>query len=452
MIPVEKNKLYETEIGGLGSGGEGVGQVDGFKIFVPDALPSEKILVKIREVKKNYAVGKIAKIFSASADRVQPFCPVYGTCGGCQLQHMNYPAQLATKYRRVRDAVERIGKVRALEILDVLGAESVRHYRNKMQFPIGRKKNSVAIGCFARGSHEIVDTASCMIQHAGNNEILRAVRKVVGELKIPPYDEKTRQGILRHVMGRIGCGGELMIVLVTAKKFLPDEKKIVRELLRELPKVASIQQNIQSNPTNVILGNETKILFGSPTIREKIFGLTFDISAKSFFQVNTAQTEVLYNVVKNFAELDGTETILDAYCGIGTISLFLAKFAKKIYGVEIEPAAVADAKKNSLTNKISNSEFFAGDATELVPKLLAEGKIFDVAVVDPPRSGCNQKLLETLAAARPKKIIYVSCNPSTLARDIKILSELDYSTKKIQPVDMFPYTSHVESVAQIFRS
>lgn len=447
MIPVEKNKIYEIEIVGLGAGGEGVGRVENFTVFVENSLPQEKILAEILEVKKNYAVGKIKKILRESPERVKPFCPLFGECGGCQLQHLSYPAQLKLKRQKIIDAVERIGKLGGVKIFETLGMENPLNYRNKMQFPVGASKGNLIVGCYARGSHKIIDVKNCMIQREGNNKILRAVKKISAELKIPPYDEKTRRGILRHVMGRVGSRGELMVVLVTAQKKIPGEKNFVRALLRELPEIKSIQQNIQPAPNNIILGRETKILFGEKTITDELGDLKFNISAKSFFQVNTFQAEILYQTVLNFVGLGGEEKILDAYCGTGTISIFLARFAEKVCGIEIEPAAIDDAKKNARENKISNAEFFVGDAMKIIPQL-AE-KNFDAAVIDPPRAGCDKKVLETLAAISPKKIIYVSCNPATLARDLAEFSSLGYFAKKIQPVDMFPFTSHVESVTEL---
>lgn len=448
---VEKNKIYSTEIDGLGSGGEGVGKIDGFTIFVPGALPGEKVSAKIEVVKKNYAVGRLEKILRESPDRVKPFCPIYEKCGGCQLQHLSYPAQLERKRRQVVDAVQRIGKLNDVEIFETLGAENPFNYRNKMQFPVGKNNSGIVAGCFARGTHEIIDTDFCGIQNDANNKILCAVKKVLRKFNVEPYDEKSRSGIVRHIIGRTSRTGEFMIVLVTAKKFLPDEKNIVREICRELPEVTSIQQNIQPEKNNVILGRETKILFGSPTIREKLGELNFNISATSFFQVNTAQAEILYRTAKNFAGLSGEEILIDAYCGTGTISLFLAKSARKVYGIEIVKSAIADAKKNAEENKIRNAEFISGDATKIIPELFKSGVRADVVIVDPPRAGCDEKVLETFAAMNPEKIVYVSCNPATLARDICFLNRVGYRTKKIQPVDMFPFTSHIESVAQIIR-
>ncbi|MBR4904434.1 MAG: 23S rRNA (uracil(1939)-C(5))-methyltransferase RlmD [Selenomonadaceae bacterium] len=450
------------KIHGLGSSGEGVGKairnaqcvmrngnIDGLTIFVEGALPDEEILAEIETVKKNYAIARLVEVVKSSSERVKPFCSLYKECGGCQLQHLSYPAQLKWKRQQVIDAIERIGKLGGVEIFDTLGMDNPLRYRNKMQFPVGK---NLVIGCYARGSHKIIDTQSCLIQNEGNDKILAAVRNVAKKFSIQPYNEDTHKGFLRHVMGRVGINGELMIVLVTATKSFPNEKNFVRALIKELPEVTSIQQNVQTYHNNVILGRDTKILYGKPTIHDKIGKLTFNISARSFFQVNTSQAEILYKTSRDFAELRGNETIIDAYCGTGTISLFMAKKVRKVIGVEVVSSAVADAIKNARENNIRNAEFIVGDAVKVLPKLFNDGIFAEVVIVDPPRAGCDKKVLETFAAMQPEKIIYVSCNPATLARDLKILDELGYKAKKIQPVDMFPFTSHVEAVTQIIKN
>ena len=438
--------LQTIKIHGLGSSGEGVGKLDELIIFVEGALPGEEVLAEIETRKKNYAVGRLIKVLKPSDERVEPFCPLYKDCGGCQLQHLSYSAQLKWKRQQVVDAIERIGKISGVEVFETLGMENPLRYRNKMQFPVGK---NLKIGCYARGSHNIIDTQSCLIQNAQNDKILAAVRNVTKKFNIQPYNEDTHKGFLRHVMGRVGCNGEFMIVLVTATKNFPNEKNFVRALLKELPNVTSIQQNVQTFHNNVILGRETKILYGKPTIHDKIGDLNFNISARSFFQVNTAQAEVLYKTARDFANLRGNELIIDAYCGTGTISLFMAKKARKVIGVEVVSSAINDAIKNSRENHIKNAEFIVGDVVKVLPKI---NDYAEVVIVDPPRAGCDKKVLDTFAAMKPEKIIYVSCNPATLARDLNILNELSYKTKKIQPVDMFPFTSHVESVTQLIRA
>ena len=445
MLP-EKNKTYEIEISGLGTSGEGVGKFNDFTIFVEGALPAEKILAEIVGVKKNYAVGKLIKILRESSERVKPFCKIYENCGGCQLQHLSYAAQLKWKRQQVIDAVQRIGKIHGVEIFDTLGMKNPLRYRNKMQFPVGK---NLAVGCYARGSHKIIDTDSCLIQKEAADKVLAVTKKILKRFNISAYDEDTHKGILRHVMCRVGFNNELMLVLVTAVKTLPNEKSIVKAIRAELPEVSTIQQNIQTFHNNVILGRETKILFGRPTVKDKIGNLQFNISARSFFQVNTAQAEILYKTAKDFAELTGKEILIDAYCGTGTIGLFMAKSAYKVFGIEIVNSAIDDAKKNARENKIRNAEFIVGDVVKVLPRLDIYA---DVVVVDPPRAGCDKKVLETFAAMNPARIVYVSCNPATLARDLAILAELGYSAKKIQPVDMFPFSSHIEAVAQIVKN
>ena len=384
------------------------------------------------------------EILQRSTDRIEPRCPIYSECGGCQLQHLTYSAQLKWKRRQVVDALKRIGKI-DVTVKDTIGMKEPWRYRNKMQFPVNKIKSKIQIGCFAKSSHKVVNTNSCLIQNSQNDEILQAVRKVVDKFKVSVYDEDKHKGILRHVMGRVGVN-ETMLVLVTATERLPNEKTIVRALRNELPNITSIQQNIQPQHNNVILGRETKILYGKRTIKDKIGKLEFNISARSFFQVNTAQAEKLYKTALDFASLQGHETVIDAFCGTGTITLFLAKHAKFAYGIEIVPSAIADAKLNARNNNVRNAQFITGDATAILPKL---GVRPDVIVIDPPRSGCDEKFLLTIAKLKPSKVVYVSCNPATLARDLNILESNGFKTQKVQPVDMFPFTSHVEAVALI---
>ena len=448
QIPVVRGKKYSVNIVSMGHSGEGVGKYQDFTVFVPYALVGETVEVQITEVKKNYAKGRLCNIEVASPNRIEPQCAIYDTCGGCQLQHLNYEGQLEVKHQQVVDAVQRIGKQADVVIHPTLGAEHPWHYRNKMQFPIGRKGNDVIIGCYAQGTHAIVDTENCVIQHEANNLVANAVRGVIRRLNITTYDETTRQGVLRHVIGRVGiASGEIMVVLVTSTEILPKQEKVVEELRRNIPGVVSIIQNINPNHTNVIMGKRTLKLWGKSTIVDKMGEFSFNISARSFFQVNTKQAEVLYNKAVEYANLTGKETVIDAYCGTGTISLFLAKKAKKVYGIEIVEAAVKDAIKNAENNKIENTEFIVGDAIEVLPNLSEKGIQPDVIVVDPPRAGCEKQVLESFANMNPTRIVYVSCNPASLARDIGVLAELGYVAKEIQPVDMFGATSHVECVA-----
>ena len=451
-IPVKQGEIYQLNIDRLGVNGEGVGRIDGFTIFVPYALPGEQIDVRIIDVKKTYAVGKLVKIDVKSPERVTPKCPIYDKCGGCQLQHLSYEAQLREKQQRVIDAVTRIGDMPDVPVLPVLGAVNPWNYRNKMQFPVGKTKGKISIGCYSMGTHNIIDTDNCAIQKELNNDVVKAAREVIERLAIQPYNEDKHTGILRHIVGRVGKNGDTMIVLVTAVKELSNAKQIVNLLRKRLPKLVSVQQNIQTYRNNVIMGRETKLLWGKQTILDTIGSLTFHISPRSFFQVNTEQADILYRKALEFANLKGEETVIDAYCGTGTISLFLAKKAYKVYGIEIVKPAILDAQKNARDNNVRNAEFIVGDATEVMPRLYKQDIRPDVVVVDPPRAGCTEEVLKTFAAMKPERIVYVSCNPATLARDLKILDGLGYKTKKVQPVDMFPMSFHVESVALITRS
>ena len=438
------NEIYQVNIVSLNSNAQGVGRLEDFTVFVEGALPDEIVKIKIVEVKKNYAVGDLLEIIKSSAERIEPRCSIYSECGGCQLQHLSYNAQLKWKRRQVVDALKRIGKI-DVTVKDTIGMSDPWRYRNKMQFPVGRTKSKIQIGCFAKSSHKVIDTDSCLIQRPQNDEILQAVRKVSDKFKVSVYDEDRHRGVLRHVMGRVGLN-ETMLVLVTATEKLPNEKTIIRALRNELPNITSIQQNIQMQHNNVILGRETKILYGKRTIKDKIGKLEFNISARSFFQVNTVQAEKLYQTALNFADLKGHEVVIDAFCGTGTITLFLAKHAKFAYGIEIVSSAIADAKLNARLNNVRNAQFITGDATAILPKL---GVKPDVMVLDPPRAGCDEKFLLTIAKLKPSKVVYVSCNPATLARDLNILESNGFKTQIVQPVDMFPFTSHVEAVALV---
>lgn len=444
-IPVVRNGIYTIEISSLGHSGEGIGRYQGFTVFVAGALPGEQVRAKITVVKKNYAIGQLQEITQPSPDRIEPKCAIYAACGGCQLQHLEYGAQLAVKRQTVVDAIERIGKMADVKVHPAIGAAEPWYYRNKMQFPIGKAGNELAIGCYAQGTHQIINTEDCLIQHAANNRIAEEVRQTATELGLSTYDEATGKGVLRHVLGRVGSAtGEVMVVLVTATDELPRKEAIIDRLTKRIQGLVSIAHNVNSLRTNIILGKRTKTIWGKDTIADRLGEFVFDISAQSFFQVNNAQTEVLYSKAVEYAGLTGSETVIDAYCGTGTISLFLAKQAASVYGIEIVVPAIENAKRNAERNKVGNVEFIAGDAVEVMPKLYAQGIRPDVIVVDPPRAGCEHPVLETFARMRPERIVYVSCNPASLARDLAVLSELGYQTEEIQPVDMFPQTYHVE--------
>lgn len=445
MQPVRQGEIYTIDIAGLGHSGEGVGRYRDFTVFVPRALPGEKVRAQITEVKKNYAKAVLREVVTGSPQRVEARCPIYERCGGCQLQHLDYAGQLAAKRQQVVDAVGRIGKLDGVTVHPTLGAAEPWRYRNKMQFPVGRSGGQVAVGCFAGGTHDIIDTDDCFIQHAANNAVAREVRAVVGALGIEPYDEKTGRGVIRHVLGRVGTAtGEVMAVLVTATPDLPRRAEIVARLREKISGLVSIVHNVNPRRTNVILGDRTAVVWGRDTIADRLGDFVFQISALSFFQVNTAQAKVLYDKAVEYAGLTGVETVLDAYCGTGTITLFLARRAARAYGIEVVADAVRDARQNAAANGVTNVEFIVGDAVEEMPRLARQGIRPHAVVVDPPRAGCAPEVLTAFVRMQPQRIVYVSCNPASLARDLAALSENGYAVREIQPVDMFPQTSHVE--------
>ena len=449
--PVRRGGVYEICIDRLGTSGEGVGRYENFTVFVPNALPGELVTVRIEEVKTSYARGRLTEILQQSNDRITPLCGLYEECGGCQLQHLSYAAQLHAKRQQVIDALSHIGKLPHVLVRETLAAQSPWNYRNKMQFPVGFAKGKIVVGCFAQGSHTIIDTENCHIQREPNNALANAVRAIVAQLRIPVYNEDTHKGILRHIVGRVGQNGDLMAVIVTATKQLPRAKEFVRLLREHLPNLVSVHQNIQTYRNNVIMGRDTVLLWGKPTILDGLGRLHFHISPRSFFQVNTQQAERLYEQALAYADLHGTETVIDAYCGTGTITLFLAQRARKVYGIEIVQPAILDARKNARDNHVKNAEFIVGDATKVMPALYKQGIRPDVVVVDPPRAGCTPTVLQTFADMKPQRIIYISCNPATLARDLAILKEHGYHAQEVQPVDLFPHTSHVETITLLSR-
>lgn len=458
LTKIEKNKDYKIKITGLGFEGEGVGKLEGLTVFVPGALPGEEVMVKIVKSAKNHAFGKLLDILKPSEDRREPVCSVYKRCGGCQLQHLSYSAQLKFKENRVRDCIERIGKLKNIHIHETLGMKEPFRYRNKVQLPVGTKSGELQVGFYAVRSHEIIDMDTCHIQDETADKVVRLTREWMKNYNISPYVEvqagdkksETASGIVRHIMIRTGFNsGEIMVVLVTNSHRLPHRDEFIKAIVDNIPGIKSIIQNINIKVTNVILGLENITLWGEDHITDYIGEYKFNISPLSFFQVNPVQTEVLYKKALEYAALSGTETVFDAYCGTGTISLFLAQKAKKVYGVEIIPEAIENAKINAEQNNIKNAEFFVGESEVIIPELIQKGIQADVVVVDPPRKGCEKSLLEALAAMEPKRIVYVSCDPGTLARDLAILDELGYKTIEVQPVDMFPQTAHVETVVRL---
>ena len=450
---IKKNDELDVAFVDLTHEAFGVAKVDGFPIFVEKALPGERGKIKVVKVKNSYAYGKLIELYERHPERMEIPKEDLPKYGGCQLEHMSYPLQLKFKQHLMEETLRRIGKLEGVVIHPIIGMEEPWHYRNKTQLPVGEKNGKLVSGFYRPRSHDIIDTDEIRIQMEEINEAFRVVKETVTRFQIPPYNETTHTGVLRHIMARYGRKtGELMVVLITRTEKLPNGKEIVAEIAARLPRLKSVIQNVNPDRTNVILGKKSKVLWGSPVIFDSIGDVKFAISARSFFQVNPLQTEILYKKALEYAELSGEETVIDAYCGIGTISLFLAQQAKKVYGVEILPEAIEDARKNADLNGFSNVEFTAGKAEEVIPKWAGQGIRADVLVVDPPRKGCDRKLLDTIITMKPKRIVYVSCNPATLARDLHILEEGGYRTVEIQPVDMFPQTAHVETIARIQRA
>ncbi|ATD49729.1 TPA: 23S rRNA (uracil(1939)-C(5))-methyltransferase RlmD [Clostridium perfringens] len=453
---VEKNKEYIFDIISQGYEGEGIAKIDNkYPIFIEGALKGEKVKVRIVKVNKNFAYGKLMEVLEASEERVNPPCAIYKRCGGCKLQHASYKAQLDFKWDRVKDCVSKIGKLDPSIVKYPLGMEEPWRYRNKVQLPIGLINGEVKIGFFAPRSHDIIDMESCLIQDEIGDKVVKLTREWIEKFNIRPYNvdgEYDEKGIVRHIMIRRGfTTNEVMVVLVTNGEKLPHKEEFVDLMVKNIPGIKSIIQNINSKKTNVILGLESKTLWGEDTISDYIGDFRFNISPLSFFQVNPIQTEVLYGKALEYANLTGNEEVFDAYCGTGTITLFLSQKAKKVYGVEIIPQAIDNAWINAKENKVENVEFFVGESEVVIPDLINKGVKADVVVVDPPRKGCDKKLLDAITNIDAKKIVYVSCDPSTLGRDLAILEENGYKTLEVQPVDMFPNTAHIENVALLIK-
>ncbi|TNJ64533.1 23S rRNA (uracil(1939)-C(5))-methyltransferase RlmD [Paenibacillus hemerocallicola] len=520
--PVALREQVVADIIGIGHGGEGVGRVNGFTLFIHGVLPGERVSAEVTGLKKQYGFARLLDVLEESPDRLEPPCPVFDECGGCQLQHLGYDAQLRMKWKMVVDNLERIGKLRVIggrnaegtgnsgRLQDEMGEEqaggrqddeeterserrqdglraeqggeqrdaegAVRfekgqdepgteqspgilvhptigmddpwRYRNKVQVPIGEREGGLVGGFYATGSHTIVDSDLCLIRTEAADDIVSAVKRIAHELAIPAYEEEKRQSGLRHVIVKTAFRtGEIMVVLVTDQTKLPHVEQLTERIVAAVPGITSLFHNVNPLPGGgTVMGPHTLVLWGRDRIYDAIGDVRFAISAHSFYQVNPVQTEALYGKALEYAGLTGSETVIDAYCGVGTISLFLAQRAKQVYGVEIVPEAIEDARRNAELNGITNAEFEAGKAEEVIPAWRERGIRPDVIVVDPPRSGCDAALLDTIVAMRPERVVYVSCNPSTLARDLRVLEDGGFRTVEVQPVDMFPHTVHVESV------
>lgn len=461
---MKKNEITVVKIEDIGVNGEGIGKVDGYTLFVKDAVIGDTIEAKITKAKKNYGYARLMKILEPSKYRVEAKCPVARKCGGCQIQELAYEEQLRFKEKKVLGNLERIGGFDA-EFLrsvtePVCGMNEPFYYRNKAQFPIGTdKEGNIITGFYAGRTHQIIPNMECVLGVSVNREILNIILEFMNQYKVAAYDEEKHQGLVRHVLIRYGFSTkEIMVCLVINGDNIPNAEKLV-DKLREVEGMTSISVNINREKTNVILGGEVKVLWGQSYITDYIGNVKYQISPLSFYQVNPLQTEKLYGLAMEYAGLEGNETVWDLYCGIGTISLFLAQKAKKVYGVEIVPQAIDDARNNAAINHIENAEFFVGKAEEILPEYYENyakehgGKQAhaDVIVVDPPRKGCDEMLLKTMAEMQPEKIVYVSCDSATLARDLKYLCEKGYEIRKIRAVDMFPMTVHVETCVLLQR-
>ena len=447
-MQVEKNKEYIVDIIDTGFQGEGIAKIDGLTIFIPNAIKGEKLKILIVKVLSSHAFGKIVEIIEKSPYRIESDCTTYKRCGGCSLRHIKYEETLKMKQNAVQSLVNKTLKNK-IEVEDTLGMENPYHYRNKAQYPVGLNKDGKpVIGVFANRTHEIIPINTCFIQNKQTEEIAKYIFEFLVKNNISVYNEKTQKGLVRHIVTKIGIKtNEIMCILVINGKEMAKEKELVEELTNKFKNIKTIVKNINTKNTNVILGNENINLFGDGYITDILGEYKFKISPMSFYQINPIQAEKLYNLGVESANITKNDVVFDLYCGIGTISLFMSKFAKKVYGVEIVEEAIVAAKENAKMNNVDNTEFIAGDVEKVLDKLVNVKQIMpDIIMVDPPRRGLDNTSIENIKKVRPKKVVYISCNPATLVRDLAKLEEI-YEVKQITPVDMFPFTSHVEVCA-----
>ena len=442
MEALEKGSVYTAVIDGYSSEGLGIARVNGAVVFVPHAVRGEEIDLRITKVMKTSCTGEIVKIHNPSPERMEPECPYAGKCGGCAYRHLTYPEELWTKRQRVQDALTRIGGL-DLTVEEILGAKNPEHYRNKSQYPVGADGS---IGFFQARTHKVVPIRRCLIQTEAADRTAQAVGEWMRRYKISAYDETTGKGLVRHVCVRVNRKGESLCCVVVNGNKVPREPELAAYVTVAVPHTVGVLLNSNTRRGNVVLGDKYRTLFGRNYLMDTLCGLEFKLSMPSFYQVNRDQAEVLYGKALKFAGLTGNETVLDLYCGIGTITLCLAKAAKRVIGAEIVPPAIRDAKENALRNHIENAEFFCGDAADIAAKLESDGLRPDVVTVDPPRKGLAPEVIASVAAMGPEKVVYVSCDPATLGRDVKIFREFGYEAKRAAAVDMFPGTAHVETV------
>ncbi|MCM3324092.1 23S rRNA (uracil(1939)-C(5))-methyltransferase RlmD [Cytobacillus kochii] len=447
-VQLKLKQRFPLTIKRLGINGEGVGYFKKKVVFVPGALPDEEVVVEVTNVQPKFSEAKIKKVRKPSPYRVEAPCPLFGECGGCQLQHLRYDRQLIEKRDMVIQSLERHTKIdpSTIQIKQTIGMEDPWRYRNKSQFQVGTKQGEVIAGLYSMNSHQLIDIDECIVQKPETISVTNTMKRILQDLNISAYNERTRKGDIRTIVTRVGVKtGEVQVVLITRQKELPKSSLIVEEATKRIPNLRSIIQNVNGQKTSLIFGDETIPLAGETFIYEMLGDIQFELSARTFFQLNPEQTVKLYNEVKKAANLTGKETIVDAYCGVGTIGLWLADQAKEIRGMDIIKESITDAKRNAAKHGVKHAKYVTGKAEEWLPKWVKEGFRPDVIVVDPPRTGLDQALLKTIQQVKPKKLVYVSCNPSTLAKDIDFLHR-QYKVKSIQPVDMFPQTAHVECV------
>ena len=445
---LKEGKIYPAVIDGYASGGEGVARIDGMAVFVKGALRGERADVLIEHIGHSAAWGRVARLWSPSPARVEPDCPHYGTCGGCQFRHMAYGEELEAKRQRVEDALRRIGGA-DLPVSVIHGADNTRRYRNKVQFPVA----DGAIGYYRERTHRVVDIADCLLQPEADTACRAAVKGWMERFRVPAYDERTGKGLVRHLFLRTNSSREVLCCLVVNGSAVPHGEELADALREAAPGLAGVVLSVNTRKTNVILGREFRTLWGRDWLEETLCGHSFRLSAPSFFQVNRAQTEVLYRRALEFAALTGAETVVELYCGIGTISLTLAEHAARVIGVEVVPQAIEDAKENARRNGLAEkTRFECGDAADLAAGLEREGVRPDVVVVDPPRKGLAAEVVDAIARMAPERVVYVSCDPATLARDVKRFGALGYVPERAEAVDLFPRTAHVETVLALTRA
>lgn len=452
MPKLKENSIHTVTIDNYASTGQGIARVDGMAVFVRGALRGERCLISLSKVGKTCAWAEVTEVLTPSPARITPDCPHYPLCGGCALRHMSYEEELECKRQRINDALQRIGGL-DLSVSTICGARQTQRYRNKAVFPVSQEhKTGVKVGFYRERSHEVVDVPSCLLQSDIADKAGRVVRKWMHRYEIPAYNERSGTGLIRHVFVRTNRRRESLICVVANAAQLPFEKELTQSLVTACPKAAGVILNTNTRKTNVILGPAYRILWGKDFLEDRLCGLTFRLSVPSFFQVNRDQAEVLYNFALDFAGLTGTETVLDLYCGTGTISLVMAKQAKQVFGAEIVPPAVADARENARRNGCSNAEFLCADAGAAAAELVRRGIHPDVVSVDPPRKGLSQTVIDTICTMAPKRVVYVSCDPATLARDLKRFSLQGYHAEKVVAVDLFCRTAHVETVVLMSRA